>query len=244
MKRMQLANRRREQSLQPCSDRWAPSAHHRVGLGAGRSVTPGRRRGPAPRPPLLQFRAPTPAGPAPQGQAPAWSRLSAAAPSAPEGQGGPQVQATHAPAAGAARPWRWRARPRATAPAAASCPATGKPLVDTPQAVTVVPQQVMEEQKATTVRDALRNVSGITISAGEGGRQGDTFILRGFSGPERHVPGRQPGFGLVHARHLQPRGGRGVLRPLLRAVRARLDRWRRQPGDQEPRRRPRSPTWA
>jgi catecholate siderophore receptor len=61
-------------------------------------------------------------------------------------------------------------------------PRSGKALVDTPQSVTVVPQQVMEEQKATTVRDALRNVSGITMGAGEGGRQGDTFILRGFSG--------------------------------------------------------------
>ncbi|WP_224363201.1 TonB-dependent receptor [Hyalangium versicolor] len=55
------------------------------------------------------------------------------------------------------------------------------PLVDTPQTVTVVPEKVIEEQKATTVREALRNVSGITVSAGEGGRQGDTFILRGFS---------------------------------------------------------------
>ena len=61
-------------------------------------------------------------------------------------------------------------------------PRAGRPLVDTPQQVAVVPQQVMEEQKATTVRDALRNVSGITMGAGEGGRQGDTFILRGFSG--------------------------------------------------------------
>ncbi|MGA9522864.1 MAG: TonB-dependent siderophore receptor [Myxococcaceae bacterium] len=56
------------------------------------------------------------------------------------------------------------------------------PLVDTPQSVTVVPEKVIQEQRATTVRDALRNVSGITVSAGEGGRQGDTFNLRGFSG--------------------------------------------------------------
>lgn len=54
-------------------------------------------------------------------------------------------------------------------------------LVDTPQSVTVVPETVIEEQRATTVREALRNVSGITVSAGEGGRQGDSFILRGFS---------------------------------------------------------------
>lgn len=55
------------------------------------------------------------------------------------------------------------------------------PLINTPQTVTVVPERVLEEQKATTVREALRNVSGITVSAGEGGRQGDSFILRGFS---------------------------------------------------------------
>ncbi|NMO22676.1 TonB-dependent siderophore receptor [Pyxidicoccus fallax] len=56
-----------------------------------------------------------------------------------------------------------------------------KPLVDTPQTVTVVNETVIEEQRVTTVREALRNVSGITISAGEAGRQGDSFILRGFS---------------------------------------------------------------
>lgn len=55
------------------------------------------------------------------------------------------------------------------------------PLLDTPQTVVVVPGAVIEQQRANTVRDALRNVSGITISAGEGGRQGDTFIIRGFS---------------------------------------------------------------
>jgi catecholate siderophore receptor len=56
-----------------------------------------------------------------------------------------------------------------------------KPLVTTPQSVTVVPEAVLEEQQVTTVREALRNVSGITMSAGEGGRQGDAFIVRGFS---------------------------------------------------------------
>jgi catecholate siderophore receptor len=56
-----------------------------------------------------------------------------------------------------------------------------KPLVDTPQTVTVVPERVMEEQVATTLTEALRNVSGITVAAGEGGRQGDAFVLRGFS---------------------------------------------------------------
>ena len=56
-----------------------------------------------------------------------------------------------------------------------------KALLDTPQSVVVVPEAVIEQQRATTLRDALRNVSGITVAVGEGGRQGDTFILRGFS---------------------------------------------------------------
>jgi len=54
-------------------------------------------------------------------------------------------------------------------------------LKDTPQSITVVPQKLIEEQAATTLRDALRNVSGIGISAGEGGAQGDDFTLRGYS---------------------------------------------------------------
>ncbi len=60
-------------------------------------------------------------------------------------------------------------------------PRAPRPVVNTPQTLTVVPKQVIEEQRAVTVRDALRNVSGITVTAGEGGRQGDTFNLRGFS---------------------------------------------------------------
>ena len=53
------------------------------------------------------------------------------------------------------------------------------PLLDTPTVV-VVPGAVIEQQRAPSVTPS-RNVSGITISAGEGGRQGDTFIIRGFS---------------------------------------------------------------
>ncbi len=55
------------------------------------------------------------------------------------------------------------------------------PLLDTPQSVNVVTQQVIREQNATTVRDALRNVAGVTFRAGEGGNQGDTPYIRGFS---------------------------------------------------------------
>lgn len=54
-------------------------------------------------------------------------------------------------------------------------------LIDTPQTINVVPQQVIQEQRATTMEDALRNVTGITFSAGEGGQQGDSPFIRGFT---------------------------------------------------------------
>ena len=56
-----------------------------------------------------------------------------------------------------------------------------EPLRDTPQTITVVPRQMMMDQGATTLRDALRNVSGLSISAGEAARQGDAVSIRGFS---------------------------------------------------------------
>jgi len=55
------------------------------------------------------------------------------------------------------------------------------PILDTPQSISVVPQQVMSDQNTTTLRDALRNVAGISIAAGEGGSQGDNLTIRGFT---------------------------------------------------------------
>ena len=54
-------------------------------------------------------------------------------------------------------------------------------LVDTPQSVDIVPQRIMQEQGATTLRDTLRNVAGISLAAGEGGAQGDNLTIRGFT---------------------------------------------------------------
>ena len=54
------------------------------------------------------------------------------------------------------------------------------PLIDTPQIVNVIPQQIIQEQSVSTVEDALRYIPGITFSAGEGGQQGDGPIIRGF----------------------------------------------------------------
>ncbi|MGO1626706.1 MAG: TonB-dependent receptor, partial [Halomonadaceae bacterium] len=57
-----------------------------------------------------------------------------------------------------------------------------KPLLDTPQTVTTVPEKVIEEQQALSLRQVLSNVSGITFDAGEGGGgSGDKINIRGFS---------------------------------------------------------------
>src|SRR5215510_6090340 len=44
-----------------------------------------------------------------------------------------------------------------------------EPVQDIPQSITIVPRELMNEQATTTLRDALRSVSGIGIAAGEGG---------------------------------------------------------------------------
>jgi len=56
-----------------------------------------------------------------------------------------------------------------------------QPLVDTPQTVAVVPQFVLHDEGNSTLRDALRNVPGISMAAGESGAQGDNLTIRGFT---------------------------------------------------------------
>jgi catecholate siderophore receptor len=56
------------------------------------------------------------------------------------------------------------------------------PLLDAPQSITVVPQQVLKEQNAQSLQEVLRNVPGITFMSGEGNLGwGDMFSIRGFS---------------------------------------------------------------
>lgn len=63
-----------------------------------------------------------------------------------------------------------------------SSPCYTEPLLDTPQSVTVVPQEVIEKRNAVSLREVLQNVTGISIQAGEGNPPaGDQFKLRGFS---------------------------------------------------------------
>jgi catecholate siderophore receptor len=64
-----------------------------------------------------------------------------------------------------------------------SSPKLPQRLRDIPQTIAVIPKEVIQEQNATSLRDVLRNVPGITFQAGEGGGglPGDNFSLRGFS---------------------------------------------------------------
>ena len=70
-------------------------------------------------------------------------------------------------------------------PAAVASPKYLVPLRDVAQTIAVVPRKVIDEQAAFTLSDALRNVPGITLQAGEGGAAsstaGDMFNLRGFN---------------------------------------------------------------
>jgi catecholate siderophore receptor len=74
---------------------------------------------------------------------------------------------------------------KAVAPAGVQSPKYPVPLRDIAQTIAVIPRTVMEEQGATTLSEALRNVPGITLQAGEGGGSsntaGDMFNMRGFN---------------------------------------------------------------
>ncbi len=57
------------------------------------------------------------------------------------------------------------------------------PLLDTPKTIQIIKKEVIQEQGAVTLMEALRNTPGITMQMGENGNStaGDAFQLRGFS---------------------------------------------------------------
>jgi catecholate siderophore receptor len=69
--------------------------------------------------------------------------------------------------------------------ATVASPKYSAPLRDIPQTIEVIPRAAMEAQGVTTLSEALRNVPGITLQAGEGGgassTAGDMFNMRGFN---------------------------------------------------------------
>jgi len=56
---------------------------------------------------------------------------------------------------------------------------TDTPIMETPYAVTVVPQQVLKDQQVIRVEDAVKNVAGVLPGSTNGGAS-DTFQMRGF----------------------------------------------------------------
>ena len=56
-----------------------------------------------------------------------------------------------------------------------------EPLIDTPQTVVEIPAFVLKDEQNRTLMDAVRNVPGISIAAGESGAQGDSLTIRGFT---------------------------------------------------------------
>ena len=64
----------------------------------------------------------------------------------------------------------------------AESPRYTRPLLDTPQTITVLSNTTIRQQNLLTLRDALTTVPGITFGAGEGGGgYGDSINLRGQS---------------------------------------------------------------
>jgi catecholate siderophore receptor len=64
----------------------------------------------------------------------------------------------------------------------AESPKTVRPLLDTPQTITVIGNTTIRAQNLLTLRDALATLPGITFGAGEGGGGfGDSINLRGQS---------------------------------------------------------------
>lgn len=56
---------------------------------------------------------------------------------------------------------------------------TNTPILDTPQSVQVIPQEVLEDQQVNRLDEALRNVSGVTFGGTSLGRRLE-FSIRGF----------------------------------------------------------------
>ncbi len=66
-------------------------------------------------------------------------------------------------------------------PNASTATRTDTPLRDVPASIQVIPRQVLEDQKAERLQDALQNVSGVTKRGNYGGGAAGGFVIRGFT---------------------------------------------------------------
>lgn len=61
-------------------------------------------------------------------------------------------------------------------------PTVRGPIINIPQAISVVTPEIIQEQRIVSLEQALRNVAGVTTQVGEGGVvSGDQFFIRGQS---------------------------------------------------------------
>ena len=56
----------------------------------------------------------------------------------------------------------------------------GQDAIKAPQSISIVGREMMDHQATNRLEEALKNVPGITLNAGEGAARGDTVNLRGF----------------------------------------------------------------
>jgi iron complex outermembrane receptor protein len=76
------------------------------------------------------------------------------------------------------------AKPAYTARTAVSATKTDTPLMQTPVDIQVVTQQVLQDQQVISIKQAVQNVSGVTVGAGGAADDGQPFssvVVRGFS---------------------------------------------------------------
>jgi catecholate siderophore receptor len=124
-------------------------------------------------------------------------------------------------------------RPQAYKPP--QLPSLGKltePLIDTPQTINVVTEQLLKDRAATNLTDALRTVPGISIGAGEFRSLGNTPTIRGFVARTDIFMDGMRDFGSYYRGSVQLRRDRSPPRAVIRAVRTGLHGWCHQSGQQ------------
>lgn len=78
-------------------------------------------------------------------------------------------------------------------PPTAAATKTDTPVLLTPQSLQVVPRAVLNEQKALTLTDAIRNVAGVSTDFGFNGSAQPLLILRGFQTSSMTASGNMSG---------------------------------------------------
>ncbi len=92
---------------------------------------------------------------------------------------------------------------------------------------------MMDQQGITTLRDALRNVAGISLAAGEGGAQGDNLTIRGFTARNDLFIDGMRDFGSYYRDPFNRAGSGSAARAVVGDVRPRFHRRRGQSGQQD-----------